>query len=721
MRRSPSLLAPLLITLFGVSPGLNAQTSSRLPGCEVNPDVQNVINRQLDPKLLDRMTFADRLALERSTLEGLISEHPRELEPYAKLQDAFYPYSPEDWAKLRDRWIRMGKEHSTDPLALLLESEALNRTDTPERIRLLQADRAIAPEFPWAARDLAVIYSAGKYADPAKAKENIDAFFAICPASSDPLANYWLSKADPSLQPNVGAAEAAALRAKLDKETDPLQLEGYRSLWTLEFQIRKPQEYSAERERIAEDVARMEKIHPTGDAEWQDLLIDGYTQSGAPKEKIAILEDRLIAEYPHSNQAYGIASERWDQAHPRPQDQTDAAAWNRYRREYELALQGWILEFPDARYLQDRAWFRAIGDDETISEKEGIAAVDSFLRLTDTYEGPSWRSADDLQAATLLVERDWEPDRAIDLVKQAKASSKDNLILSGKNDDLTDAQAKEQLNEQLENRQYLDGLILKAAIEADRPEVAAGVRAEVEVPPPEEKNLLESYWTNRARLARLTGNKIDALAFYQLALRTRLEAPKPFEGRIQDDLAVEAHALWKEQGGTETAWEAWSEIPAVQKTVAAAGLWRRPTRSIPAFELTDLSGKTWQLKELKGKTVLIDVWATWCVPCQMELSNLEKFYEQVRGRNDIQILTFASDSDPGLLGPFAKDKGYTFPVLPIASVGAINDLANEGIPQTWILDGSGRSVWRQLGYDPGNYDDFSKDMLTHLGALPANP
>jgi hypothetical protein len=107
----------------------------------------------------------------------------------------------------------------------------------------------------------------------------------------------------------------------------------------------------------------------------------------------------------------------------------------------------------------------------------------------------------------------------------------------------------------------------------------------------------------------------------------------------------------------------------------------------------------------------------------MELPNLQKLYEQVKNRNDIQILTFVSDDDPGVVGPFLKDKGYTFPVLPIVNDAAIDDamnLPNGGIPQTWILDRSGRSVWSRLGYDPGDYDDFSRDMLTRLGAVPAH-
>lgn len=721
MHRSLSPLTPLLVLLSGLMPVLNAQSPARLPGCEINPDVQSVLDRQLDPKLLDRMPFADRFPLERNTLEALTSKYPRELEPYTRLRDLFFRFSPKEYAELREGWIRMGNEHPNDPLALLLASEVLNRVDTPESIRLLQSARAEAPEFPWAARDLADIYSDGKRADPAKAKENIDAFFAICPASSDPYAQYLLPGADPLLQPKVEAARDVALRTKLEKETDPKQLKSYSTLWTLEFQIRKPQDYDAERQQIAQDLARMERIHPRGDAEWQALLIDGYQRSGAPKEKIAALEDGLIAEYPHSNQAYHIVSGRWDQAHPEPQDQKDATAWDRHRKEYAQALQGWIRDYPDDTWLQRNAWFKAV-QNGTIPEKDPLAAVDAFLRAMETWEGPSWGWYY-LQAARVLVERGREPERVIELVKQARSSYERNWPIFAISDNLTDEQMKEKRDELTESTQDVNGWMLKAAMEADKPEIAAELRAAVEAPPPENKKLLEGYWTNRARLALLTGNRIDAVAFYQMALQTRLEAPRPFEGRVRDDLGDEAHALWKQQGGTETAWNTWSGMPATDKTILAAGPWEKPKKSLPDFELTDLAGKTWRLKELNGKAVLIDVWATWCEGCLMELPNLQKLYEQVKNRNDIQILTFVSDDDPGVVGPFLKDKGYTFPVLPVVNDAAIDDAMNlpyGGIPQTWILDRSGRSVWWQLGYDPGDYDDFSRDMLTRLGAVPAH-
>jgi hypothetical protein len=462
MYRSLSLLTPLLVLLYGLSPVLHAQSSPRLPGCEVNPAVQNVIDRELNAKQLNKMTFADRFALQRSTLEELISKYPRELEPYTRLRYLFYQYSPDEYAQLRDGWITMGKEHPDDPLELLLASEVLNGVDTPESIRLLQSVRAGAPEFSWAARDLAGIYSEGKLADAAKAKEDINAFFSFCPASSDQYALYVLSNADPSLQPKVTADRAAALRTKLEKETDPKQCRDYGTLWTLEFQMRKPQEYDAERERIVGDLERMEKIHPKGDAEWQAFLISGYKQSGASKKKITALEDRLIAEYPHSNQAYGIVRERWNKAHPGPRTRRTPQRGTNTERNMRRHCRDGFAIIPTTPTCGARLGSRRCRTMIRFRKKAVIAAVDAFLRSVDTYDGPSWQWYYYPQAAQLLIARGLEPDRAIDLVKQTKTNYENNLTLARKSDNLTDEQVKENRDAHRESMQYLNRLMLKA-------------------------------------------------------------------------------------------------------------------------------------------------------------------------------------------------------------------------------------------------------------------
>jgi thiol-disulfide isomerase/thioredoxin len=251
-------------------------------------------------------------------------------------------------------------------------------------------------------------------------------------------------------------------------------------------------------------------------------------------------------------------------------------------------------------------------------------------------------------------------------------------------------------------------------MEAGQTDEALKLKAAIEAPVPTEKKLLSGYWLNRARLEAIQKHTQDALAYYQLALATREAEPKAFEGKVTDHLKDEAHKLWKEQGGTETAWAVWSK-PAGSTEQAGEGRWEKPTKAIPEFELSDMSGKTWKLKELGGKTLIINLWATWCGPCQAELPQLEKFYQKTKDRKDIQILTFDLDEDLGVVAPFLKEKGYTFPVLPAYST-VVSLLDGFAIPQTWLVDPHGVWQWKQIGFSGGTEADFEKEMLQRTDA-----
>ena len=117
-----------------------------------------------------------------------------------------------------------------------------------------------------------------------------------------------------------------------------------------------------------------------------------------------------------------------------------------------------------------------------------------------------------------------------------------------------------------------------------------------------------------------------------------------------------------------------------------------------------------------GKVVLINLWATWCGPCNAELPQLQKLYDQAKGRPDLQILTFNIDEDLGLVEPFVKEKGYTFPVVPAYSY-VVNLLNGYAIPQNWVLSPKGDWEWTQVGY--GSDDAWVKDMLAKLDAVKA--
>jgi thiol-disulfide isomerase/thioredoxin len=153
--------------------------------------------------------------------------------------------------------------------------------------------------------------------------------------------------------------------------------------------------------------------------------------------------------------------------------------------------------------------------------------------------------------------------------------------------------------------------------------------------------------------------------------------------------------------GTPAVWARWIEPPpdAGKSAPLTEGGWKEATKDLPAFELADVNGKTWRLTELKGKVVLINLWATWCGPCMAELPHVQKLFEATRDRKDIQVLTFNVDDDLGLVAPFLAEKKFTFPVLP--AVDLVRKMLDDGlaIPQNWLLDATGKWRLTQIGFN----------------------
>ena len=338
--------------------------------------------------------------------------------------------------------------------------------------------------------------------------------------------------------------------------------------------------------------------------------------------------------------------------------------------------------------------------------------MDHYLKGIE-YEPPS--SSGYLNAAEFLIEHKWQPKRALDLLHKAQLLLEAELKRQGHNDNMSQEDAENFAKTELYDHQQFAGLLLRAARQAGRPTEVQSLRASIEGPPPSRAKRQSDYWLNRARLAVLDNRKADALTYFQLALQTRVTPAVPWHGKLDDTLTDEARALWNEMGGTEVAWAAWSRPPAAKMEELKEGRWEKPTKQIPAFEITDLSGKTWKLVTLEGKSLLINLWATWCGPCNEELPHLEELYKKVQNRSDVQILSFNMDEDLGLVEPFVKEKGFTFPVLPAFSL--VNGLFDNGwgIPQNWIIDPQGKWRWTQLGF--GAEPDWVEQMIQRMESV----
>ena len=108
------------------------------------------------------------------------------------------------------------------------------------------------------------------------------------------------------------------------------------------------------------------------------------------------------------------------------------------------------------------------------------------------------------------------------------------------------------------------------------------------------------------------------------------------------------------------------------------------------FSLKDLSGKKWELKQLRGEVVLVNFWATWCPPCRKEMPDLEKIYHQFN-KQGLVVLAI-SDEKVAKVKPFIAAGQYDYPILLDPGRPANERFRIQGIPKTLVYDRSGKLV-----------------------------
>ena len=108
------------------------------------------------------------------------------------------------------------------------------------------------------------------------------------------------------------------------------------------------------------------------------------------------------------------------------------------------------------------------------------------------------------------------------------------------------------------------------------------------------------------------------------------------------------------------------------------------------FTLTDLTGKSWSLRDLRGKVVLVNFWATWCPPCRKEMPDLEALYRRFSARG--LVILAISDEDAAKVKPFIAERQISYPVL-LDPGRKVNEMFQvEGIPKSFVYDRDGKLV-----------------------------
>jgi cytochrome c biogenesis protein CcmG, thiol:disulfide interchange protein DsbE len=118
----------------------------------------------------------------------------------------------------------------------------------------------------------------------------------------------------------------------------------------------------------------------------------------------------------------------------------------------------------------------------------------------------------------------------------------------------------------------------------------------------------------------------------------------------------------------------------------------------PAFVATDLqSGHKVSLADFKGQVVLLNVWATWCEPCKVEMPSMEQL-EKDLGPAGLKIVAVSVDEGgPAVVKQFAQDLGLTFQILhdPTGQIQRIYQTT--GIPESFVINRAGKIEKKVIG------------------------
>jgi thiol-disulfide isomerase/thioredoxin len=126
-------------------------------------------------------------------------------------------------------------------------------------------------------------------------------------------------------------------------------------------------------------------------------------------------------------------------------------------------------------------------------------------------------------------------------------------------------------------------------------------------------------------------------------------------------------------------------------------VFRKTPEALPVINFTDATGAQRTLADLKGRVVLLNLWATWCVPCRKEMPALDKLKAELGGAA-FDVIALATDRG-GIEKPrkFWGETGVKSLGLYLDSSDAQHGLGVIGLPTTLLIDKTGHEIGRLVG------------------------
>ncbi|MBI3077481.1 MAG: TlpA family protein disulfide reductase [Deltaproteobacteria bacterium] len=123
----------------------------------------------------------------------------------------------------------------------------------------------------------------------------------------------------------------------------------------------------------------------------------------------------------------------------------------------------------------------------------------------------------------------------------------------------------------------------------------------------------------------------------------------------------------------------------------------KPGTPAPAFTLRTPEGQKLSLADYRGKVVFLNFWATWCVPCRLEMPTMEKLHQTYQGRG-LVVLAVDIQENPKKVKAFISELKLTFPAVIDATGDVVEAYKIFAVPTTILISRQGEMLGRVTGY-----------------------
>lgn len=654
--------------------------------------------------------YEERRQRKLERLNDLLAKYPTDIRTNLWKQNWLSGPFRNEKAVAVEEYRRLRDEHPNEPAYQFLYAHMLVGESSPEAISLFEDLLNKEPRFAHAHLELARIHRFPAFKDTQKAMEHLDAFQEICPDSPDGFAigrrlndPTYIERSLPQLRRIVGNSE------------DPLILRRYEILWSWEFRSRPATLHDRARELVRGDIGRLESLALTDSMYWYQTLEDGYRVLG-DKEAQSRMQERFRDRFPQSRQTVRDVQREWFGENPFPRygDEEDL---EEYGRKSLAASDDWIERWP----ASPAVWRFRLGALSSFRRPLPEAVISTADRLLATYQSQPDSFLIVPPIAYLVAELYLKADVRLDEIPKLVDAGTAELLENRQRRSRSDSAKPEQQRAGGKGEgnyilRFLVGGPLRVVghvRQKDYAKARAAIREmeswlEESRPDPDGPvELQKSFankqsvlWELRGRLAESEDRRPDAAICYLAAARFNPDPPHPAArpAVYRVNSSERALQLWKELGGTREGLQALNEqmSSASPDEGGSSTSWEESKIALPDFEITDTDRRLWKLQDLKGKKTLVNLWATWCGYCMPELPIVQKMYEDLGERDDIQVISLNLDENPGVIEPFMEENGYTFPVLPAtAFVEKLIPLLS--LPRNWIVDPQGRIAYQQEG------------------------